>query len=227
MSEGLFDLSEEYDRMLAQGLALSGESKPFFIAGRVRELTVRLPSGFRPRRVLDFGCGTGDTVRALHEAFPEADVVGVDTARNALDYARRQATSGRGSFIELSDLAAQAPFDLCYVNGVFHHIAPVQRPEAMRLIRRVLRPGGRLALFENNPWNPGTRLVMAQIPFDRDAEPLSALVARRLMRDAGFHVDDTRFLFYFPRALARLRFAEPWLGRLPLGAQYLVSAWRA
>ena len=44
---------------------------------------------------------------------------------------------------------------------------------ALRCIRRLLRPNGIFALWENNPWNPGTRLVMRRIPFDRDASLLT------------------------------------------------------
>lgn len=222
MAQDLFDLSDEYDRMLQQGLALSGESKTFFIAGRLRDV---LRQGFAPRRVLDFGCGTGDTARLLREAFPGAAIVGADTAENALDYARRHAGPGT-SFVPVSALEEEEPFDLCYVNGVFHHIAPARRPDAMRLLHRSLRPGGRLALFENNPWNPGTRLVMARIPFDRGAEPIAAPAARRLVRAAGFDVESTRFLFYFPRALSALRFTERWMAGVPLGAQYHLAARR-
>jgi len=60
MSE-LFELSEQYAEMLQRDLQLSGENQDLFIAGRVRHLARSLPPGFRPRRVLDFGCGTGNT----------------------------------------------------------------------------------------------------------------------------------------------------------------------
>ena len=59
MSEPLFDLAAEYDAMLNQGLSLTGEGKRFFLDGRVRDIQAQL--GAPPRRILDFGCGTGDT----------------------------------------------------------------------------------------------------------------------------------------------------------------------
>jgi hypothetical protein len=77
--------------------------------------------------------------------------------------------------------------------------------------------------MENNPWNPGARLVMARIPFDKDAEPLSPVEARRLLRSGGFaRCSSLRTLFYFPRPLAFLRPVEPLLALLPLGAQYYI-----
>jgi hypothetical protein len=77
-------------------------------------------------------------------------------------------------------------------------------------------------LWENNPWNPGTRLVMRRIPFDRDAKTLSAPCARRLLDAAGFDIMSTDFLFLFPRPLAVLRPLEARLTHLPAGAQYMV-----
>jgi len=118
-------------------------------------------------------------------------------------------------------------YDLCYVNGVFHHIVPDERPAALTLIHRLLRPGGTLALFENNPWNPGARMVMARIPFDRDAQMLSPLETAALMKRAQFNVVRTDSLFFFPRPLKGLRFAEPYLSWTRLGAQYAVLGARS
>jgi hypothetical protein len=42
------------------------------------------------------------------------------------------------------------------------------------------------------------------------------------LRDAGFGVVGTDFLFYFPRALRVLRPLERVMSSLPLGGQYLV-----
>ena len=92
-------------------------------------------------------------------------------------------------------------------------------------MRDALRPGGLFALWENNPWNPGTRLVMRRIPFDRDADDAVRAAERGgCSRNAGFEIVSTDFLFVFPRALRALRPVERRLARLPAGAQYLVLA---
>jgi SAM-dependent methyltransferase len=219
----MFDLAREYDAQLHQGLRLSGEDKDFFIRGRLSDLRRRLPAGFRPERILDFGCGVGDTARHLAAMFPEARVVGFDTSEPALALARRNCASERVSFC--ASFPNLETVDLCYCNGVFHHIPRRQRPEVMGEISRKTRAGGLFALFENNPWNPGTRMVMRRIPFDREAQPLPARETRRLLEQGGFsHCYSTRYLFYFPRPLARLRPLEPLLVRLPLGAQYYLMA---
>jgi SAM-dependent methyltransferase len=221
----LFDLSEQYEEMLRLGVGLSGEDPAYFMRARIADLARCLPAGFKPSRILDFGCGTGESSAHLAETFPGASVVGVDTAAPAIDLAARRHRVSNVRFGAIESLPGEAPFELCYVNGVFHHIEPSRRLEAVRAIHTALAPGGYFALFENNPWNPGTRMVMRRIPFDRDAKTLSYLETKGLVREGGFAVSHAvRFLFYFPRALAPLRVLEPALLHLPFGAQYCVVA---
>lgn len=226
MSEPLFDLADEYDAMLQQGLRLTGESKDYFARLRVRHAAQAVPNPAQIKRVLDFGCGLGDTCALLLEAFPQAHVVGVDNASRALAKAVSTHGSSRISFEHQEQFVPRGDFDLCYVNGVFHHIPAPDREAALHWLHRALRPSGILAFYENNPWNPGTKMVMRRIPFDRDAQTLSPLAARQLLGASGFRAAKTRSYFYFPRALRWLRWLEPLLARVPLGGQYLVLARR-
>ncbi len=221
--EDLFDFTDEYEAMLNQGIRLSGESMLFFLEGRLKLLRERTRNWAPMSRILDFGCGLGHASKRLHELFPGAEVTGVDTSVKALDAARERNGEPGIHFRTLRDLESDTThYDLCYVNGVFHHIPPADRPGALALIHGRLRRNGALALFENNPWNFGTRMVMARIPFDRDAQTLSPVCTAGLLRESGFEIARTDSLFFFPRSLKAMRVAEPMLGWTRLGAQYLV-----
>lgn len=228
MTNELFDLSAEYESMLNEGLKYSGESMLYFLDGRLARLRACVGAVPREARILDFGCGIGVGSRALASLFPGATVLGADTSEKALAHAASLSASPRVSYLTVGDLASRpVECDLCYVNGVFHHIAPGARKQALLLIGTCLRPGGHLFFFENNPWNPGARLVMARIPFDRDAQPLSIPTAKRLVRDAGFELQKTETLFFFPRILAAFRPFERFLGEHTwLGAQYMIWSTR-
>jgi len=224
MSDTAFDAcATTYDAALNRGISISGESKEYFVRRRIEWLSFRLrQQAYRPGRALDYGCGTGGSARALLEHLAVVSVTGVDVSSESIDIARSQHGQGNVQFSTLDEWQPAGQYDLAYCNGVFHHIEPALRDRALASISRALSAGGYFAFWENNPWNPGTRLVMRRIPFDRDAKMLSAPHARRLLEGAGFEIISTDFLFVFPRALAALRPLEPALTRVPAGAQYMV-----
>lgn len=76
--------------------------------------------------------------------------MGVDTATQAIKYAREHHGTSQVRFETIDKLRTEGSFDLAYCNGVFHHIPPTQRQAAGALLYRALAPGGRFALFENN-----------------------------------------------------------------------------
>ena len=225
-SPGEFDgYAANYDAALAQGLAVSGESKDFFAEGRVQWLARCLARlDVRPERLLDFGCGTGSSTPHLLRLNDTCQVTGVEVSAKSLEIARRQHGSARARFLLAQEFKPDASLDLAFCNGVFHHIPPDQRGACVAYVFNSLRTGGLFAFWENNPWNPGTRYVMSRIPFDRNAITLSCREARRLLTAGGFEVLRVDSQFYFPRLLGWLRGLEPWLARLPLGAQYQVLA---
>jgi SAM-dependent methyltransferase len=218
---GSFDAwAADYDRALAQGVSLSGEDKEYFAEGRVRWLARCLDAfGAQARDVLDFGCGTGTNTEVLGRTL-RARVVGVDPSEASIQVARARHPDATLAFERLVAGEACERFDLAFCNGVFHHIPLAERGPAVRHVYASLRPGGIFALWENNPWNPGTRLVMRRIPFDRDALLLAPGEARRLLRAAGFEIVSTTYQFIFPHGLRLFRPAERIVAGLPFGAQY-------
>lgn len=217
-----------YDDDLARGLSLAGEDKAYYAEARMRWLAHRLAGrgAGPPSLALDFGCGDGASTPLLREILKAGSVIGLDVSTALLDVARERHREPGIRFSTLADFPPDGRGDLAFTNGVFHHIPPAQRAEALVFVRASLRPGGYFAFWENNPWNPGTVAVMRRIPFDRDAIMISPTEARRLLGAAGFEVLSVDSLFYFPRFLRWLRPLEPALSRLPLGGQYLALARR-
>lgn len=214
----------DYDAALNQGLSVSGEDKNYFARGRLAHLARVLGKlGFTAYHIMDFGCGTGSAAPFVAESFPwMRELVGTDISEKSLEVARRVHGSERVRFELMIAYRPGGRLDLVFCNGVFHHIPVGERGECVRYIFDCLRPGGMFAMFENNPWNLGTRYVMSRIPFDRDAVTLSPLAGRRLVREGGFEVVRSDALFYFPRFLKVLRPMERVLRKVPLGTQYLV-----
>jgi SAM-dependent methyltransferase len=148
----------------------------------------------------------------------------MDVSEGSLEVARRE--NPDVEFFALGTLPPGRQFDLVFLAGVFHHIAPEGRTETMHACAERLSPTGHLVIFEHNPYNPVTRRVVRLCPFDRDAQ----LVRRRdlvsLARGSGLAVRHAWYTLFFPRALGWMRRLEPYLTKVPLGGQYLVHACR-
>jgi SAM-dependent methyltransferase len=219
-----FDLhADSYDDDLNRALAASGEDKDYFARGRVEWLASCLKRlNEHPAAALDYGCGIGDTAVLLRDELGLKSVVGLDVSERSLANARTHHVGKDCRFLTFDQYTPDESVDLVYCNGVFHHIPLAERDAAVDYIYRSLRPGGLFSLWENNPWNPGTRYVMAQLVFDRDAIRLTAAESMKRARQRGFAVISVDYRFFFPRFLAGLRFLEPQLAGVPLGAQYQV-----
>jgi SAM-dependent methyltransferase len=213
-----------YSEQLSRGLALTGEGATYYAEQRilrVRELAFM--HGVSARVVLDFGCGSGVAFAALRNAFTDARIVGFEPERGLRSVAVDAAIQSQVELLGADTLELRGDADIVYCNGVFHHIPLAQRGDAMRRLRDALRPGGLAFVWENSPYNPGTRLIMSRIPFDRDARLLRPGTLRKLQQSCGLAHLVTEYHFVFPRALAFLRPLESRLRSLPLGGQYLVA----
>jgi SAM-dependent methyltransferase len=215
--------ADTYDDDLNRALSVSGESKDYFARERVRWLAGCLNElGVHPRTALDYGCGIGDTADVLRNLLKVQSVLGLEVSARSLEHARARHASRDCRFLLFSEYQPSESIELAYCNGVFHHIPPANRDSAIAHIYRCLRPGGLFALWENNPWNPGTRYVMSRIPFDRDAVTITPPHAKRLLEKGGFEIVRIDYQFFFPRALKSFRFLEAHLSGFPMGAQYQV-----
>jgi trans-aconitate methyltransferase len=178
--------------------------------------------GHSVRRILDYGCGDGANAPMLAARLNAEHVLGVDVSAESIAVARQANSTPGLQFQSTSEWTPNGNIDLAFTNGVFHHIPPTERLECLRAIRRAFTPEGLFAFRENNPWNPGTQIVMSRCAFDEHAIKISPRAAKKILSKAGFKILRTDSLFYFPRQLSFLRPAEAWLRPLPLGGQYLV-----
>jgi SAM-dependent methyltransferase len=217
------NFADDYDTALTRGLRLTGESKNYFASNRICILAAKLQNlNVTAHCLLDFGCGTGSAVPFLRQHFNVTAITGIDPSEKSLEEARKIHGTECAEFINSKIFTPASVYDLAYCNGVFHHIDIVDRITAAIQVFESLKPGGYFSFWENNPWNPMTRLIMKQVTFDEDAKLIWPKSARRILRNAGFEIVSTDFVFIFPALLKTLRFLEPPLRKLPLGGQYHV-----
>jgi SAM-dependent methyltransferase len=217
-------VGDGYAEQLSRGLRLTGEDATYFARKRVERIhEIAVAAGVETRVVLDFGCGSGAAFSSLRDVFPDARIVAFEPERELRAAAADAAARSAVELLGADSLGARGDVDIVYCNGVFHHIPLTERAGAMRSVRGALRPGGFAFIWENSPYNPGTRLIMSRIPFDRDARLLRPGALRALQQSCGLAHVATEYHFVFPRVLAFLRRSEPRLRTLPLGGQYVVA----
>jgi SAM-dependent methyltransferase len=216
----------KYERILARSCALSGESPDFYAAERIRWLKRRLCKMLPIHTVLDFGCGTGGSIKYFFEILDCKQVIGIDASAESLRVARERHPTRALRLCTVQELKPSSDIPFAFCNGVFHHIHPADRRDMLEYIRNCLTQDGVFAFWENNPWNPIVLYGMSLNEFDRNAQTLSPSEARRLLKKSGFRVELTDFCFFFPRFAQHLRGFERTLKWLPIGAQYLIVARR-
>lgn len=217
--------ADNYEESLNRGISLSGESMHYFAHERVAHVR-NIVSTFRTdvKFVLDYGCGTGSGIPHLKNAYPDASIFGVDLSYASINKAKELYQMPGVHFHTIMRFPDSLKFDLVFCNGVFHHIPPDKRSAALAWIRSIMGKSGYFSLWENNPLNPGTKLVMRRIPFDRDAVTISPSSCSRMLHGEGFEILNRSSHFFFPKCLKMFRPLEPLLSPTMLGAQYcLVS----
>ncbi|MCX5197331.1 methyltransferase domain-containing protein [Streptomyces sp. NBC_00249] len=149
-------------------------------------------------RVLDAGCGTGRALPALRAAVgPGGTVLGVDVTAPMLAAAQRAGRGSAGALLR-ADVARlplrDGALDAVFAAGLIAHLPD---PAAnLRELARVVRPGGRLALF-----HPIGRAALAArhgrelTPDDMRAEHnLRPLLSGSGWELTSYADEDTRFL---------------------------------
>ena len=228
MKRSEFDkFAHEYAELHRANVAASGEGPEYFAEYKIRdlrELCAAAGRGAMPARILDFGSGIGGSVGHIRNYFPAAQLTCVDVSVASLGIAA-QRFPGEADFVAFdgSHLPfADGSFDCAFSACVFHHIEPTHHVGLLAELRRVLRPGGLLMIYEHNPLNPLTVQAVRTCPFDENAILMRAATLKRRFLDAGFSGATARYRLFFPRALRLLRPLEQFMKWLPLGAQYYV-----
>lgn len=210
--------ARDYVSLHERNIAITGEQPEYFAVYK-RSCLERLVGTDFDQPVLDYGCGVGMVTKQLCSRFSE--VQGFDPSADSVAAASERAPQAR-FYTDLAEVPDRH-FGLLVMSGVLHHVPPPEREAVLRSALQKLRPqGGRLVVFEHNPLNPLTRRAVASCPFDDDAILLWPWEARSLLRRAGLRDVKLRFIVFLPRALSALRWLEPRLGGVPLGAQIMV-----
>jgi ubiquinone/menaquinone biosynthesis C-methylase UbiE len=145
----LYDRFVRFRDIVTNGLGAHGEQ------------ALRLFPPMPAQKVLDVGCGFGDTTQRIAGMVgPGGEAVGVDAAANFIDTARRETAelgveNARFEVVDVQAGDLGGPYDMAFSRfGTMFFASPVA---ALRNVRQALVPGGRFVMVvwrrrEDNDW---------------------------------------------------------------------------
>jgi len=220
--------AKDYEFVLEKSIGRYGGNSSYYSKKRVDEIRryYHRVGRVEPRRIIEFGCGTGKNLELLRSLFPSAELFGVDVSSRILEVARNRSISNCSIFhydglclpSEVNNL------DLVVVVNVFHHIPRNLHLQTLELLYNTMEKGAILALFEHNPANPLTRKIVRDCPMDVGVELLSAEYTNTALTKEKWRDIETRYILFFPPLLSIGSSLERFMPWLPLGAQYAVFA---
>jgi trans-aconitate 2-methyltransferase len=140
-----------------------------------------------PRRVIDLGCGPGNSTAVVSQRWPQAAVTGIDSSPDMIAAARRSSSNVTWEIGDIGSWSSPEPFDVVFSNAALQWV-PNHRDVLPKIVAQV-GPGGAFAF---------------QVPANFDA------AGHRLIREIGassrwrdvfktpvreWHVDSTEFYY--------------------------------
>lgn len=132
-------------------------------AQAARDLISRIPP-LAPRRIVDLGCGPGNSAAILADHFRGADILGLDTSEAMLASARARAPFARFLHQDFREWAPDEPVDLIFANAALH-FAPDHHLFIPKLLAW-LKPGGVLAAQMPNVLQDAAHALMRMVAVD-------------------------------------------------------------
>jgi SAM-dependent methyltransferase len=219
------EFAPEYVDAVDKSVAFTGRDSAFFAERKV-DLLERLAAsrvgGLAASSLLDVGCGTGTADKLLVDRCGQ--LAGVDVSEEMLVEARRTVPGVDYRWYDGFSLPFEGGrFDVVLAICVLHHVEPPDRPAFVAELARVTRPGGLLAIFEHNPFNPLTRRAVSTCPVDEGVVLSRHTQTLALLRQAG--IDDANVTHYLfsPLGGGLGRGIDAVFSWLPMGGQYV--AW--
>jgi trans-aconitate 2-methyltransferase len=125
-----------------------------------RNLLAQIPLA-SPQRVVDLGCGPGNSTELLLARWPQAEVIGLDSSPDMLRQARERLPNCTFVAADLVTWQPEEGTDLLFANAVFQWVP--EHPKVLRRLLEALPQGGVLAVQMPDNTSEPALVLMAEV----------------------------------------------------------------
>jgi trans-aconitate 2-methyltransferase len=151
---------------------------------------IRLDS---PARIVDLGCGPGNSTEQLRNCWPQAAITGIDNSQEMLAQAKGKHPDWQWALCDIEAWRPEAGVDLIFSNAALHWV-----PSHATLFRSLISsvaPGGALAAQMPNNFQSPAHSVMQEVALGGDprwGKALAAAPGTFTVQPAAFYYDVLR-----------------------------------
>ena len=215
-----------YKDNVQKSIEFSGLDVDFFMQAKAAHLlsaATRLLGDPKELSFLDVGCGIGLMDEFIRGSVRSAS--GVDMSSKSIETAKKNLPeldfkAYDGKSIPHPDNT----FDVAFAVNVMHHVPPKQWLHFLQEMRRVVKVGGLVFVFEHNKFNPVTLHIVNNCPMDDNAVLVTKSSLKKLLRQAGLPIVDSRYILFFPWKHNIFLKLEAFIKFLPFGAQHYIAS---
>lgn len=146
-----------------------------------------------PARIIDLGCGPGNSTEQLRRRWPDAAITGVDNSSEMLAQARARHPDWQWVLGDIEGWKPEPAVDLIFSNAAFHWIA--SHATLFRSMINGVAPGGALAAQMPNNFHSPAHKVMEEVALSGDprwAKTLPGVRGTFTVQPAAFYYDVLR-----------------------------------
>jgi trans-aconitate 2-methyltransferase len=151
-------------------------------------------------RIVDLGCGPGNSTELLVNRFPQADILGVDSSEDMLAKARVRLPGVAFEKAKVEHWRSPRPVDLIFANAVLQWVP--RHIEVMVGLMSQLAPGGRLAVQVPDNFDEPSHVLMRKIAAEAPF--------RETLADAGGREAIGTFVDYYAALLPHSADIDVW-----------------
>jgi len=144
-----------------------------------------------PKRIIDLGCGTGNSTEQVHARWPQAEITGLDSSASMLKQASARHPDWHWLESDVENWKPSGSFDLIFSNAVLHWLGDhaLLFPSLFQLVA----PGGALAVQMPNNFHSRAHQAMKKVAGDpRWAAALTNASEKFGVQPVAFYYDVLR-----------------------------------